>query len=116
MKSPKVKLRRFKFWWNLAFAYLIKYRYRVLIFLITISAVIVTFLKFWPKVSQSNTVNIGYIGVYSLETIPAEILSLATESLISQDESGRPVGQLASQWTLSEDKKTYIVFSPIGYF
>ena len=110
MKSPKVKLRRFKFWWNLAFAYLIKYRYRVLIFLITISAVIVTFLKFWPKVSQSNTVNIGYIGVYSLETIPAEILSLATESLISQDESGRPVGQLASQWTLSEDKKTYIVF------
>lgn len=52
----------------------------------------------------------GYVGVYKLENIPSDILTLATGSLISQDETGKPIPSLASHWQVSEDGKTYIVF------
>lgn len=50
------------------------------------------------------------MGTYSLETIPTEALSLATQSLISRDKSGKPQPSLTSHWTVSEDGKTYVIF------
>ena len=91
-------------------AYSIKYRYRIIIIIAAIAAVSFATGKIWPKLAQSNSLSIGYVGSYSIKTIPAQILSLATQSLISKDESGKPLGQLASHWTVTEDGKTYIVF------
>lgn len=80
---------------------------------ISLSAALVlglTVFKLWPIISQSNVVTIGYAGTYTIENIPTEILSLATQSLIREDSSGKPIPSLASHWTVSDDGKTYIVF------
>lgn len=69
-----------------------------------------TAVRLWPTVARSNIVTIGYVGTYTLETIPTEALSLATQSLIAVDTSGKPIPSLASHWTVSEDGKTYVVF------
>lgn len=53
---------------------------------------------------------IGYVGVYNLETIPTQVLTLATQSLIAADPSGKPQPSLASHWIVSDDGKTYVVF------
>jgi len=63
-----------------------------------------------PYLIKSNSVSIGYVGTYTLETIPTQILSLATQSLISTQPDGKPVPSLASHWTISQDGKDYLVF------
>ncbi|MBI4037786.1 hypothetical protein HY382_01920 [Candidatus Curtissbacteria bacterium] len=60
--------------------------------------------------SRSNLISMGYVGVYTLENIPAEILYLVTDPLIVTDPAGKPKGALASHWTVSEDGKNYVVF------
>lgn len=55
-------------------------------------------------------VTIGYVGIYNLQTLPSDVLSLATQPLISKDEKGRSVPALASHWTVSQDGKTYVIF------
>lgn len=52
----------------------------------------------------------GYVGSYTIENVPTNILTLATDSLITTDSQGQPEPSLASHWTISEDGKTYIVF------
>jgi len=66
--------------------------------------------QIWTKISRSNLVAIGYVGAYTIENIPTEVLNLATQPLISVDENGHPAPSLASHWTVSEDGKTYVVF------
>lgn len=59
---------------------------------------------------RTNLITLGYVGVYTIETIPTEVLSLATQSFVSSGSDGKPIPSLASHWTVSDDGKTYVVF------
>ena len=63
-----------------------------------------------PIILRTNLVTLGYVGVYSVDSIPTEVLQLATQSLISVGKDGKPIASLASNWQVSEDGKTYVVF------
>ncbi len=67
-------------------------------------------IRILPALSQSNTVNIGYVGNYTINSLPSGALSLATKTLVTVDDSGKPTPSLASHWTISPDGKTYVVF------
>lgn len=110
MPFIKNKTRRLKFWWHLSQASIKRYRLRFIIFLVLVFLIAFILAKIWPALIRSNIITIGYVGTYTLETIPTEILSLATQSLISTDAHGKPIPSLASHWTISEDGKTYVVF------
>ena len=110
MPFLKNKIRRARFWWSLIAAYLTRYKLRLTITILPLLLVIFTTFKIWPTVFQSNIASIGFVGTYTLETIPTQVLSLATQSLILPDAQGKPAPSLASHWTASEDGKTYIVF------
>lgn len=110
MSFVSVRTRRLKFWWHLSIAYFKRYQLRIFIgFVITILLLFGT-LKLFPTLYQGNTIKIGYIGTYNLETIPTEVLSLATQSLITEGPDGKPEPSLASHWTISDDGKTYVIF------
>lgn len=87
-------------------------RYKLPIFLGTTTIFTTVFLAFklTTSLAKTNIVSIGYAGNYTLETVPTEILNLATQSLISIDQKGEPQPSLASHWTVSEDGKDYVVF------
>lgn len=110
MQPLKSKTRRIKFWFHLTWAYIIRYR-KILTasFLFTL-ILFWGFFKIWPLIARSNVITQGYVGTYTIESIPTEILSLATQSLISVDVSGRPTPKLSSHWTISPDGATYVVF------
>ena len=110
MSPLAVPARRFKFWLRLSRAYLQRYQLRLAISLLTVTFLTLAAVSIWPKVSRTNVISIGYIGSHTIETIPTEILSLATQPLISTNEQGQPIPALASHWTISNDGKTYIVF------
>lgn len=110
MSIFKTKIRRIRFWWRLTKAYINKYRLRILLSVAVVSFVIFIFANVLPFFSQKNVVNIGFVGNYSLENIPSNILALATDSLIEISEDGKPKPSLASNWTVSEDHKTYVLF------
>jgi len=110
MPPRKVLFRRMRFWWHILTAYSNRYKLWFLAITLIISLSFLTINKLWYKISKNNTVSIGYVGVYSLESLPTDVLSLATQSLISKDKEGNPTPSLASYWTVSEDGKTYVVF------
>jgi len=110
MLSVSVKLRRLRFWWRLFWAYIKKYQLRFAATLIVILALGLSTFKIWQVISRGNLISIGYVGSYTIENIPTEILGLVTQPLISANERGEPVPLLASHWTVSEDTKTYVVF------
>src|SRR3989344_5640353 len=110
MQSLNVKLRRLKFWIHLLTAYAIRYKIQLSLFIISIFLLFVVTLKIWSSLDTTKILTIGYIGSYSIDTIPAQILSLATKSLVTIDQAGRPIPQLASNWTVSDDGTTYVVF------
>lgn len=110
MQSVKTRTRRLKFWLHLASAYTKRYKYTFLATVLSTAVVILGVSQTLPKIARANIVTIGYVGSYTIETIPAEILGLATGSLITVDQTGKPVPSLASHWTVSEDGKTYVVF------
>ncbi|MBI3282491.1 hypothetical protein HYZ70_00255, partial [Candidatus Curtissbacteria bacterium] len=94
------KARRIKFWLSLTRAYIARYKYPFLTILLLVLAISLVTVRLWPKITRSNVVTIGYVGMYTIETIPAEVLSLATQSLITVDQSGKPIPSLASHWTV----------------
>lgn len=110
MSFVSVRTRRLKFWWHLLVAYFKRYQLRVLAGLGILILLVFGSLKIFPTTYQGNTVKIGYIGTYNLETIPTEVLSLATQSLITEGPDGKPMPSLASHWTISDDGKTYVIF------
>ncbi len=110
MPFAPTKVRRLKFWWNLTFAYIKRYRLRIVIIFIVLFTFSFGLFKIIPTLFRNNIVSIGYIGTYSLDSLPAQVLSLATQPLVSSDESGQNIPSLASNWTISEDGKTYIIF------
>lgn len=110
MSFFKIKIRRVRFWWRLTLAYIRRYSWQMAVTLAAFFALAFFATKVLPSVSQANTVNIGYVGNYTINTLPSTALSLATKTLISVDKSGRPTPSLASHWTISPDGKTYVVF------
>ncbi len=110
MAQIKATVRRVKFWWHLTFAYFVRYRIWLVITVSATILVIFSFLKILPLVNRQNVVTIGYVGSYTLERLPTQILALATQSLITAGYDGKPLPSLASHWTVSEDGKTYVIF------
>lgn len=110
MSFFKTKVRRIRFYWRLSTAYANKYKIRFLAILAFFVIIFISLTSIFPSISQKNVVNIGFIGNYTLDSIPSQILSLSTNSLISVDESGKPFPSLVSNWTISEDNKTYVLF------
>lgn len=91
-------------------AYVHRYRWYALGFVAALVLLIYFSAKLYPVISEKNTINIGYIGSYTISNLPPDALSLATKTLIDVDETGKPQPSLASHWTISEDAKTYVVF------
>lgn len=110
MQKVKVGTRRLRFWLHLFRAYLTRYRFQLVATIIVSIIVFFAASKIWSYASRSNVITIGYTGNYTVETIPTGILALATQSLITIDKSGKPVPSLASNWTVTEDGKTYLIF------
>lgn len=110
MAPFSAKSRKIKFWWHLTLAYLKRYQLRLYLFVFVILSFSYLIYKFSANLIGNNTISIGYVGSYTLETVPTNILSLATKSLITQDAAGRNVPSLASYWTTADEGKTYIVF------
>ncbi len=110
MSFLSVRTRRLKFWWHLSLAYANRYQRRVLISFIILILFILALVKLLPVINNGSTLTIGYVGNYTLEQIPTEVLTLATQSLITEGPDGKPQPSLASHWTVSEDQKTYTVF------
>lgn len=110
MYSFKTKTRKIRFWWQLTFALFRKYRLRFSIATILIFLTVFGVYKTIPYIFKNNVVSVGYVGTFTLKNIPTSILSLATQPLIATDKSGKPIPALASNWTVSPDGKTYIVF------
>lgn len=57
--------------------------------------------------SPKETIRIGRVGKYTLETFPSDIQSLLSAGLVSVSPSGEIKGQLASSWEILDDGKTY---------
>lgn len=110
MAAFSTKTRRLKFWWNLTVAFLFRYQFRIFIFFVLFWLIFFAILKAWPSISRSNVVAIGYIGNFDIDQIPAEVLYLATQSLITRDVEGKSIPSLATHWTVSGDGKTYVLF------
>lgn len=110
MLGTKKKIRRIKFWWRLTLAYARRYRWYFSLSAIAIICASYFISIVLPDISQSNTVNIGYVGNYTVKTLPPEALTLVTKTLITVDVNGRPQPSLASHWTVSPDGKTYVLF------
>ncbi len=110
MSLLSVRIRRLKFWWHLLLAYTKRYQRRVLISALILILIISTLIKLFPIIGNGNTITLGYVGNYTIETIPSEVLSLATQALITEGPDGKAQPQLASHWTVSDDQKTYTVF------
>src|SRR3989344_5695946 len=106
----KAKVRRIKFWWNLSVAYVSRYKLWLLSVLLVFFSLIFAFYKILPIILRTNVVALGYVGVYSVDSIPTEVLQLATQSLTSGGRDGKPIPSLAANWQVSEDGKTYVVF------
>src|SRR3990167_8308139 len=110
MLSYKVPVRRFKFWVSIFGAYITRYKLWILLFFVFILITTLGFKTFWQQISRTNVVSFGYVGTYKLENIPTNVLSLATDSLVKVDKSGKPQPAMASNWTTTDDGKKYIVF------
>ncbi len=106
----KARVRRIRFWWRLTLAYFSRYRLRFLIAVAALASLTFAAYKVLPPLSRTNYVAIGYVGSYSLETIPTQALLLATQSLVSVDQNDKPIPSLASHWQVSDDGKTYVFF------
>lgn len=106
----KQKVRRIRFWWRLLLAYAKHYRLYALASAASVLLLLYFVFKIYPSITQRNTINIGYVGNYTIKTLPSEALSLATKTLISIDNSGKPQPSLVSHWTVTPDGKTYVVF------
>src|SRR3990167_8812487 len=90
------KLRRFRFWWRLTLVYIKHYRLHVLVSAAILSVLFYFIFKIYPTITQTNTLNIGFVGNYTIKTLPSEALKLATKTLINVDETGKPTPSLAS--------------------
>lgn len=110
MYFAPTKVRRIKFWWHLTVAYIQRYKLRIAIILLAILFASFILYRVIPTLFRNNVVSIGYVGNYTVDSLPSQVLALATQPLISKDEAGKNVPALASHWTLSDDGKTYVVF------
>ncbi len=110
MPFLKVRIRRTRFWWHLMLAYISKYRLRISVFILVLASLAFAVYKIIPQISRTNYVSIGYVGSYTLQSIPAQALLLATQPLITVDDTGKPQGALASHWQVTDGGKTYVVF------
>ncbi|OGD87881.1 hypothetical protein A3D81_02135 [Candidatus Curtissbacteria bacterium RIFCSPHIGHO2_02_FULL_40_17] len=110
MQSAKILTRRIKFWRHISGAYITRYRFWIVTIVLLSFLTFITVSQFWHKISRHNLVSIGFVGSYNLESLPTEVLSLATQSLIRSDKMGNPVAALASHWTVADDGKTYVIF------
>lgn len=75
---------------------------------IVLSLVLIFFLfaRYIPTPKQ--TIRLGRVGKYSLETFPIDILSLLSRGLVTISLDGKVNQGLAKNWEVQDDGKTYI--------
>lgn len=75
---------------------------------IVLSLVLIFFIFARYIPTPKNTLRLGRVGKYTLETFPADIQSVLSRGLVSISEDGKASGELAKSWEIQDDNKTYI--------
>lgn len=104
-------LRRRLFIWLLK-AYIKRWGRRILIFFILGLAIFYIVLKsihiIIPKIPIGQKESIGLIGSYTIDTLPSSITSKISRGLTRVSEDGTVVPDIAQNWTIKNNEKTYI--------
>lgn len=100
-----------RYYWWLAKSF-IKKNIRILIasFIASFFFIFLT-IQFFPFINSlifKRNERIGMIGQYTSETIPTEVSSLISNSLITINDKGEILPVLASTWEIKNNNKTYI--------
>ncbi len=72
---------------------------------LTILVALIIFVRYLP--TPKDTVKIGRVGKYSLNTIPPDIKTQISEGLVSIDGRGNITPALAKSWNISDDNTKY---------
>jgi peptide/nickel transport system substrate-binding protein len=75
---------------------------------IFLSLILIFFLFARYLPTPKHTFRIGRVGKYSFDTFPQDIQSKISRGLVSITEGGKVQGELAKNWEITDDGKTYI--------
>lgn len=106
-RNPKSLFRRFRFWFWITKAYLIKKAPLIALIIILVSGLVAVFFKALPLIIGRDIYTHAVVGNYKITEVPPEILSLATRGLTKIDDKGMVQPDIAIFWKISDDKKTF---------
>lgn len=99
-----MKKLRYLYWLVLEFIR----KYKIIFFsTFVISFIVITFFSSATQNFFSNKKRIGYVGLFSPNYLPEEILQLISNPLLIADEKGSYTPILLSSWEVSENYKKY---------
>lgn len=100
-------MKKLRYYWRLTIAFLS--RFSGLIFLGAIFGIIIfgVLYSMIPRL-DNKTERIGITGRYQTDNIPRYILDMVGDGLVSIDEEGKPIPNLAKSWTVENDNKKWI--------
>ncbi len=75
---------------------------------IVLLGILIYFLSARYIPTPKQTLRIGRVGKYNLETFPSDIRSKISQGLVSVSQDGTTQGQLAKSWEIKDDGKTYV--------
>ncbi len=75
---------------------------------IVLSFILIFFLFARYLPTPKETIRLGRVGKYNLETFPVDIQSILSRGLVSINTKGEVTPQLASSWEIKDEGKTYI--------
>ena len=75
---------------------------------IVLLGVLIYFLSARYIPTPKQTLRIGRVGKYNLETFPSDIRSKISQGLVSVSQDGTTHRQLAKSWEIKDDGKTYV--------
>lgn len=107
-----LKRRRLIFW--LIKAYAKRWRKTILISFV-LGLGVFFLLRFFityfsPLIPFSNVQKVGIVGAYSVDNLPSEIVSKASEGLTMVDSDGTIKPAIAKNWQIENNGKTYIFY------
>lgn len=93
---------------RLLVAFLLRFRYIILLGLLFGIVVFALFNWLLPKIFSQKLNRIGLVGRFHSETLPDSILSQISRGLTTLDESGTPLPGLAQSWESPDKGKTWV--------
>lgn len=75
---------------------------------IVLSLILIFFLFARYIPTPKETIRLGRVGKYSIETFPSDIQSLLSAGLVSISQDGKVSPSLATSWEVKDDGKTYV--------